>query len=91
MNKYKNAEEENKFGDSAAITLIKSGSFDELLNIDRIDIMKLFIEKISSPLNELKMSNIETLKELNLLTKDQIEFELRLYKFRKYLYTSKFI
>ena len=90
MNKYKNAEEENKFGDSAIITLIKSGSFDELLNMDRIDIMKLFVEKISNPLSELKMSNIETLKELNLLTKDQIEFELRLYKFRKYLYTSKF-
>jgi len=90
MNKYKDAEEENKFGDSAVITLIKSGSFDELLNIDRINIMKLFIEKISSPLNELKMSNIETLKELNLLTKNQLEFELRLYKFRKYLYVNRF-
>jgi len=90
MNKYKNAEEENKFGDSAIITLIKSGSFDELLQMDRFNIMRLFIEKISNPLNELKMSNIETLKELNLLTKDQIEFELRLYKFRKYLYSKNF-
>ena len=36
------------------------------------------------------MRNIETLKELNLLTKDQLEFELRLYKFRKYLYVSRF-
>jgi DNA polymerase-3 subunit alpha len=90
MNNYKNAEEDNKFGDSAVITLIKAGAFDELLQMDRISIMKLFIEKISNPLNDLSMGNIETLKELNLLTKDQIEFELRLYKFRKYIYSKKF-
>lgn len=90
MNKYKNAEEENKFGDSAVITLIKAGAFDELLKIDRFDIMRMFIKKISNPLTSLSMGNIETLKELNLLTKDQIEFELRLYKFRKYLYSNKF-
>lgn len=90
MNKYKNAEEENKFGDNAVITLIKAGAFDSLIQNNRIDIMKKFIKKISNPINSLNMSIINTLKELGILTKEQEQFELRLYNFRKYLYSNKF-
>jgi DNA polymerase-3 subunit alpha len=90
MNKYKSEDEENKFGDNAVITLIKAGAFDELLNQDRIEIMKKYIKQISKPLSSLSFENIPTLAELNLLTEDQCNYEYRIYKFRKYLYSKKF-
>jgi DNA polymerase-3 subunit alpha len=91
MNTYKNESEENKFGDSSVITLIKAGCFDELeSNMTRVELMEYFIRKISSPLTKLDISSIIILNELNLLTDSQKEFELRLYKFRKYIFNPKF-
>jgi len=90
MEIYKNAETENKFGDSAVITLIKAGCFDKLLGKDRIEIMKSFIVKMSNPLSSLGLDSIQTLHELSLLTKEQEEFEYRLYKFRKYIFSKQF-
>jgi DNA polymerase-3 subunit alpha len=90
MDTYKNAEKENKFGESAVITLIKAGCFDRLLNKNRIGIMKDYIRSISKPLNSLGVENIQTLYELGLLTKEQIEYEYRLYRFRKYVCSKKF-
>ena len=90
MDTYKNAEKENKFGESAVITLIKAGCFDKLMNKDRVEIMKEYIRSISKPLNSLTMDNIQTLYELNLLTKEQIEYEYRLFRFKKYVYSKKF-
>ena len=91
MDKYKHAEEENKFGDKAVITLIKAGAFDELENKNRVEIMEYYIRKISSPLDSLTIGHILLLKELELLTKDQIEYELRLYKFKKYVCSPEFL
>jgi len=88
--KYKAEDEENKFGDSAIIVLIKAGAFDELLNQDRVEIMKSFIRRISKPLSSLSFDNMPTLAELGLLTEDQMNYEYRIYKFRKYLYSKRF-
>lgn len=91
MEIYKNSEKENKFGDSAVITLIKAGSFDKLENKDRVEIMKDYIQKISKPLSSLRLDDIEILKELDLLTDSQKQYEYRLYKFRKFVYSNEFL
>lgn len=90
MQKYKADAPENKFGDTAMIQLIKAGCFDELENRPREEIMADFIRKISNPIVNLKMSNIEDLAALDLLTEAQRSYELRLYRFRKYVCQQKF-
>lgn len=83
-------EKKNKFGDNAMITLIKAGAFDELEKRHRVEIMKDFISYLSSPIQSLKIANIMDLNKLGLLTESQKSYELRLYKFSKYLYQKKF-
>ena len=90
MQEFKSEADENKFGDTAMITLIKAGCFDELENRPRKQIMEDFIRKISSPIKNLKIGNIEDLKEMGLLTSAQKKYELRLYRFRKYVCQKKF-
>lgn len=100
MQVYKSQETEdgskNTFGDKAMITLIKAGCFDELeKNPDgslkpRQQIMEEFIRKISEPIKSLKISNIEDLNSLGLLTEHQKKHELRFYRFRNYLFQKKF-
>ena len=90
MQQYKSSADENKFGDTAMITLIKAGCFDELENKPREEIMRDFIKSISSPIKALKISNIEDLANLNLLTEAQTKYELRLYRFRNYIFSKKF-
>lgn len=90
MQAFKGEEKENKFGNTTMISLIKAGCFDELEKKDRKEIMRDFITKIASPINSLKLSNIEDLNELGLLTKEQKEYELRLYRFREYIFNKKF-
>jgi len=90
MEKYKQLESENKFGESAVITLIKAGCFDELLGLDRMDIMQKYIRRISQPLMSLSTKDIETLNECGLLSDEQKSYEYRLYKFRKYVFDKRF-
>lgn len=100
MQIYKSQETEdgskNTFGDKAMITLIKAGCFDELeKNPDgslkpRQQIMEDFIRKISEPIKSLKISNIEDLNSLGLLTEHQQKHELRFYRFRNYLFQKNF-
>ena len=78
MQEYKSEAEENKFGDTAMICLIKAGCFDEIENRPRQDIMRDFIKSISNPVKKLQMSNIEDLAKLGLLTPEQRSYELRL-------------
>ena len=89
MQEYKAESEENKFGDTAMIQLIKAGCFDALENKNRIDIMKDFIKSISNPVKKLQMSNIEDLAKLDLLTPEQRSYELRLYRFKNYVCNKK--
>lgn len=91
MDAYKNAEKENKFGNSAVITLIKAGCFDKLENKDRVDIMKDYIRRISKPLLSLGMDSIQTLYDIGMLTEEQERYEYRLYKFRKYIFDDQFL
>ena len=84
-------EGKNKFGDTAMITLIKAGCFDKIENRPRTEIMKNFIYQISGPVKSLKMSNIEDLNRLGLLTETQKKFELRLFRFKKYLFQKQFL
>ena len=90
MSEYKTQAKENKFGDTAMIMLIKAGCFDELEGKNRVDIMKDFIKSISNPVQKLTFSNIEDLNEIGVLTPDQKKFELRLYRFKEYLFSKKF-
>ena len=90
MQAYKEESPENKFGDTAMITLIKAGCFDALENKSRIEIMEDFIKSICNPVKNLKMANIEDLASLGLLTEAQRKYELRLYRFRKWVYQKKF-
>ena len=88
---YKLQDKNNKFGENAIITLIKSGAFDKLENKDRKEIMKDYIYKLSKPLHHLKMKHIWIIYELGLLTKDQEEYELCLAQFKKYLFSDHFL
>lgn len=90
MDQYKREGIENKFGDNAVITLIKAGCFDELMGKNRKEIMETFISRISNPLSSLAFDNIPTIAELGLLTEAQMNYEYRIYRFRKYLYDKKF-
>lgn len=89
MQEYKSEAEENKFGDTAMICLIKAGCFDEVENRPRQDIMRDFIKSISNPVKKLQMSNIEDLAKLGLLTPEQKSYELRLYRFKNYVCNKK--
>lgn len=91
IEQYKSLAKENKFGESAVITLIKAGAFDHLENKKREYIMKDYIRQISKPLKTLQIDSILILHELGLLTKEQEQYELRLVKFRKYIFQSKFL
>ena len=90
MQSFKEEALENKFGDMAMIQLIKAGCFDDLEKKPRTEIMADFIRQISSPITSLKMANIEDLNRLGLLTEDQKKFELRLYRFCKYVCQKQF-
>lgn len=90
MEKYKNKEKENKFGNSAIITLIKAGAFDKLENKPRKLIMEDFLRYVSEPINKLTATHIPQLAELGLLTKEQMEYEYRLYKYKNYVCSKKF-
>nr|DAJ52701.1 MAG TPA: DNA polymerase III, alpha subunit [Caudoviricetes sp.] len=90
MQKYKAEAKENKFGNTAMISLIKAGCFDNVEQRDRREIMADFIRFISSPIKSLSTDNIEDLAKLNLLTDDQKKYELRLYRFRKYVFQKQF-
>lgn len=86
MQTFKSESQENKFGDSAMITLIKAGCFDELENKPREEIMADFIRKISKPVSSLRLTDIPTLNDLGLLSKAQQAKELRYYRYRDYVF-----
>lgn len=88
MQTYKSSSAEAKFGDTAMIQLIKAGCFDSIENKPREEIMKDFITKISSPVKKLDVGYIETINNLNLLTKAQKINELEVYRFRKRVFTK---
>ncbi len=89
MQVYKASSDEAKFGDTAMIQLIKAGCFDELENKPREEIMKDFITKISKPVTKLDASYIEVFNDMGLLTEEQKQNELVLYRFKKRVFQKK--
>ena len=87
---FKEKDVESKFGDSAVVTLIKSGAFDRIENKSREEIMSDFAKMISEPLKKLTLTHITLLDNLNILTQSQREYELRLFKFKNYIFDKKF-
>ena len=77
------------FGDTSVIALIKAGCFDELEGKPRKDIMADFIRSISKPIKKLDISHIEDFNKLGLLTPAQQKYELRLYRYRNYVFQKK--
>lgn len=93
LNKMQKAKENLpnlKVGNKAITTLIKAGAFDTIENKSRVDVMKDYIQKVSQPLTSLSWSNVSVIKELDLLTPSQIEYEYRLYNFKKYVTNRQF-
>lgn len=90
MQIYKQSSSEAKYGDSTTIMLIKGGAFDSLEKKNRIVIMQDFIKSITPVIKSLSWSNLEDLIKLNLITPEQKQYEVRLYKFCKYVCSEKF-
>lgn len=90
MEIYKNSSKEAKYGDSTTLMLIKGGCFDKIEKKSRIEIMQDFIRSLSSPLKSINWNNIDSLIELDLLTLEQKKYEVRLYKFGKYVCSPQF-
>lgn len=76
-------------GNTTNIALIKAGVFDELENKDRVELMKEFIYKISNPVKKLTSTSISKLIEHGLI-KEELNLQVRFYKFRKYIFDKKF-
>lgn len=90
MQKYKDADKENKFGEGNIITLIKAGCFDKLEGKPREEIMKDYIYSICKPVTKLTVTQLPLLKELGILTKEQEQCELKMYNFKNYVCQKQF-
>lgn len=80
-----------KIGKVATLNLIKAGAFDELEKNglgERKNIMAYYISIISEPKARLTMQNFNGLIQKNLIPKE-LELQLRLFNFNKYLKTKK--
>ena len=80
-----------KFGDTTFISLIKAGCFDEIETRSRKEVLEDFIRSISNPVSKLQFSNIPLLNELGLLTPEQKAYELRLQRYKGYVFDKKFL
>lgn len=89
IEQYKKENDNVKFGDNVIITLIKAGAFDRLeSNLTRVQLMEKYIRSIMKPLRSLSMAHIPLLANLNRLSEEQKQYELRLYNFCKYVLSN---
>ena len=72
-----------KVNKTQVINLIKSGAFDSLG--ERIKIMNDYIHSISDTKNKLNLQNMKMLIEYDILPREELGFEIRVYNFNKYL------
>lgn len=75
---------------TAMINLIKAGAFDEIDTVlkDRKVIMAYYISQVCEPKKRLTLQNFNSLIQHGLVPKD-LELEVRVYNFNKYLKTKK--
>lgn len=90
IEQYKGQSKDNKFGNTAIIALIKAGAFDDLENKPREEIMKEYLLSICNTVKNLQMDNIEELKELGMLSEEDLKTTYRQYKFKQYVCQKKF-
>jgi DNA polymerase-3 subunit alpha len=69
------------------ITLIKSGAFDNICG-DRIETMKKYINMIHPPKKKVNFQNFDGLIEMDLIP-DELNLEVRVYKFYKFITNKK--
>lgn len=79
-----------KIKKTAMVNLIKAGAFDEVEPDlgSRKEIMVYYISKICEPKKRLTLQNFNGLIEHNLIPKE-LELQIRIYNFTKYLKASK--
>ncbi len=65
-----------------AVNLIKAGAFDQF--DDRVEIMKAYINSICGKKKTLNLRNMMMMIKFNMLP-DELEFEIKVYNFNKYL------
>lgn len=78
-----------KLENGRIVSLIKAGCFDILENKSRMDIMKSFIDKITTKKTNLSSSILPTLIDLKLIP-NHLLLEGRFVKFKKYVFDKKF-
>ena len=72
-----------------AISLIKAGCFDKIENKPREEIMQQYIDSISDKKKRLTLQNMQMLITKHLLP-DELDYQIRVYNFNKYLKKNKF-
>ena len=78
-----------KTSKTQAISLIKSGCFDNIEQKPRQEIMRLYIDSISDKKKRLTLQNMQMLITKHLLP-DELNYQIRVYNFNKYLKKNKF-
>ena len=77
-----------KTSKTQAISLIKSGAFDELENKPRKQIMQYYIDSISDKKKRLTLQNMQMLITKHLLP-EELNYQIRVFNFNKYLKKNK--
>lgn len=77
-----------KTSKTQAISLIKSGCFDNIEQKPRQEIMRLYIDSISDKKKRLTLQNMQMLITKHLLP-DELNYQIRVYNFNKYLKKNK--
>lgn len=70
------------------IALIKAGTFDNLYNGNREEVMKEYLDSVSDKKKRITLQNMQMLISKDMIPKE-LEFECKVFNFNKYLKTSK--
>lgn len=66
------------------VSLIKAGTFDQISDLTREEVMFNYLRKISKPKNRITLQNMNGLIEMGLIP-EEYDFYRRLYNFNKYI------
>ena len=72
----------------AMISLIKSGAFDSIEKIDRVDIMKRYLLSSIPEKNRISLQTVPNLISNNLIS-DEMKREVSIFEFNRYIKTHK--
>ncbi len=83
------ANKECKCGPTSIISLIKAGCFDNIES-SRVNTMKKYMVYLTKPVSQLTLTHLDNLKTMGYLISTEDALAYRVYKFKKYVTTSKF-